>query len=150
MRYAGFWIRAVALAFDVLIVGVITILVIGPFAIIAGLMMGGKVPLDRAQATLEVIAPAVAVLSSWLYSAWGESSRFQGTVGKYAIGMKVTDDQGARISFGRATVRYWAKWLSTALLLLGWLMVGVTSRKRALHDLVARTQVVRTAIAPAY
>lgn len=148
-RYAGFWIRSLALLFDLLIIGVITVVVIGPFALMAGFMMGGKVPLDRAQAALEQIAPVVALVSAWLYNAVGESSRFQGTVGKYALGLKVVDVAGARIGFLRASLRFLARGISTAVLLLGWLMVAVMPQKRALHDLVAGTMVTRSRMAPA-
>ncbi len=148
-RYAGFWIRSLALLFDLLIIAVITVVAIGPFALMAGFMMGGKVPLDRAQDTLETVAPVVALVAGWLYCAVGESSRFQGTVGKYALGLKVVDPAGARIGFLRASVRFLARGLSTAALLLGWLMVGVMPRKRALHDLVAGTTVTRSRLAPA-
>ena len=36
----------------------------------------------------------------------------QATPGKKAIGLKVTDLQGNRISFGRATGRYFAEWIT--------------------------------------
>jgi uncharacterized RDD family membrane protein YckC len=59
------------------------------------------------------------------------------------FGMKVTDLNGARISFGRATARHFAKVLSAFVLFIGFIMVGFTERKQGLHDLLAGTLVRR-------
>ena len=61
----------------------------------------------------------------------------QGTAGKLALGIKVTDMSGARVSFGRATGRHFAKIISGFILGIGFLMVAFTKRKQGLHDLVA-------------
>jgi uncharacterized RDD family membrane protein YckC len=57
--------------------------------------------------------------------------------------MKVTDLNGNRISFERATGRHFAKWLSGMILFIGYIMVGLTERKQGLHDLLAGTLVRR-------
>ncbi len=59
-----------------------------------------------------------------------------------ALGIAVTDLDGRRISFGRATARHWSTILSTLILLVGWLMAGFTKRKQALHDMIAGTLVI--------
>jgi uncharacterized RDD family membrane protein YckC len=66
-----------------------------------------------------------------------ESSPFQATIGKVAVGIYVADLQGQRISFGRATGRFFGKILSGAILLIGYLMAGFTEKKQALHDTMA-------------
>src|SRR5262249_48371563 len=81
--------------------------------------------------------------TSWLYEALLESSEWQATVGKMIFGMKVTDLAGNRISFGQATARYFAKWLSAASLCIGFLMVAFSARKQGLHDILAGTLVQR-------
>jgi uncharacterized RDD family membrane protein YckC len=83
------------------------------------------------------------VFGSWLYEAFMESSSYQATLGKMIFGMKVTDLDGKRISFERATGRHFAKWLSTMILFIGYIMVGFTERKQGLHDLLAGTLVLR-------
>jgi uncharacterized RDD family membrane protein YckC len=60
-----------------------------------------------------------------------------------ALGIRVTDLDGGRISFGRATGRYFGKILSGLILGIGFLMAAFTERKQALHDLLAGTLVVR-------
>jgi uncharacterized RDD family membrane protein YckC len=83
------------------------------------------------------------LFGSWLYEAFMESSSYQATLGKMIFGMKVTDLAGNRISFERATGRHFAKWLSAMILLIGYIMVGLTERKQGLHDLLAGTLVRR-------
>lgn len=90
------------------------------------------------------VYPLIAFVGDWLYFSLMESSSSQGTVGKIVCGLRVTDTQGRRISFGRATGRYFAKILSALILLIGYLMVGWTRQKRGLHDFIAGTLVVRT------
>ena len=67
----------------------------------------------------------------------------QGTLGKKALGMIVTDLDGGRIGFGRATGRYFAKILSALILGIGFIMVAFTQRKQGLHDLIASTLVYK-------
>ena len=83
-----------------------------------------------------------ACVAGWLYSALMESSANQGTLGKMALGLRVTDLEGRRISFGKATGRYFAKFLSGMTLSIGYIMAAFTAKKQALHDFVAGTLVL--------
>ena len=77
-----------------------------------------------------------------LYFALCESSAWQATVGKLALGIRVTDMGGRRISFGRALGRYLAKILSFLILFVGVIMVAFTQRKQGLHDIMCGTLVL--------
>ncbi len=79
----------------------------------------------------------------WLYFALMESSKNQGTLGKMALGLKVTDMDGNKISFGRATGRYFSKILSGMILMIGYIIAGFTDKKQALHDMIASCLVLR-------
>jgi uncharacterized RDD family membrane protein YckC len=79
---------------------------------------------------------------SGAYSVLSESSALQGTLGKRALGLRVTDLNGRRIRFGRAVGRYLAHILSTWLWFAGFIMAAFTSRRQALHDILAGTLVV--------
>ena len=70
-----------------------------------------------------------------------ESSKFQGTIGKLALGIIVTDMEGNKISFGRATGRYFGKFVSAIILYVGFMMAGFTEKKQGLHDILASTLV---------
>jgi uncharacterized RDD family membrane protein YckC len=56
--------------------------------------------------------------------------------------MVVTGLDGRRISFARATARHFAKYISTLILFIGFIMAAFTAKKQALHDLIAETVVV--------
>jgi len=85
----------------------------------------------------------VAFGGSWLYAALLECSRWQATVGKQWMRLKVTDVQGERLSFFRATGRYAAKYLSAAPCFLGFTMALFSSRGLAWHDRLAHTRVIK-------
>ena len=80
--------------------------------------------------------------AGWLYHALMESSSQQGTLGKMALGIKVTDLNGNRITFGRATGRYFSKIISSLTMGVGYIMAGFTQQKQALHDIIAGCLVV--------
>jgi hypothetical protein len=77
-----------------------------------------------------------------------ESSRWQATIGKRALGLKVTNPRGERIGFARAATRFVAKLLSVLTLCVGFLLILVTERRQALHDLIAGTLVAHDATSP--
>ena len=79
----------------------------------------------------------------WLYHALMESSSYQATLGKMALGLKVTDSNGQQISFLTATGRYFAKIISALICCIGFMMAGWTQQKQGLHDMMAGTLVVR-------
>jgi uncharacterized RDD family membrane protein YckC len=87
---------------------------------------------------------AVGVLLQWLYYAYLESGEKQATWGKQALGLYVTDCAANRISFGRASGRFFAKIISGLIPLgIGYIMAGFTERKQALHDMIAGCLVLR-------
>jgi len=142
--YGGFWIRLIAFLVD----GAIVRAAAWPVSVIFGLgglgTMGdfphGARGLHRLGGGVVVV---LVIFGSWLYEAFMLSSPYQATLGKMIFGMKVTDLYGNRISFGRATARHFAKWLSGLILCIGYIMVGITERKQGLHDLLAGTLVRR-------
>ena len=83
-----------------------------------------------------------SVLVGLLYAPLLESSTLQATVGKYVMGLQVTDLEGRRISLKAAFIRYAVKVFGSAIAFLGYFMAFFTNRKQALHDLVAETLVV--------
>lgn len=132
--YAGFWRRFSAYWLDAVLVNVVS------FAITFSLV--------TMQPGFDLAATLLGIVLSWLYYALMHSSRPQATLGKMAFGIKVTDLEGERISFLRATGRHFAAWVSAILLLIGFLMAAFTERKQALHDQMAGTLVVRKDATP--
>jgi uncharacterized RDD family membrane protein YckC len=89
---------------------------------------------------------AFLLIVSWIYFAGMESSEYQGTLGKMALGLVVTDMNGQRIGFARASGRFFSK-LITGLVpfYIGYIMAGFTEKKQALHDMIASCLVLRKA-----
>ena len=85
----------------------------------------------------------ISAVLKWLYYALLESSSWQATLGKKALGLEVTDLERRRIGFGRATGRTFAKIISAMILYIGFLMAGFTEKKQALHDMMAGCLVIR-------
>ena len=83
-----------------------------------------------------------ALVTGWLYHAGMQSTSWQASPGKRAVGIVVTDLAGQRISFVRATGRHFAEFLSR-LLMAGYLIQPFTEKRQALHDLIAGTLVVK-------
>lgn len=78
----------------------------------------------------------------WLYYAFMESSTCRATLGKMALGIVVVDRRFERVSFLRASGRYWGRIVSLLTLYIGFMMAGFTKKKQALHDKIAGTYVV--------
>lgn len=83
------------------------------------------------------------IVLSWIYYARMESSPGQATLGKRWLKMRVVDTEGGRLSFGRATKRYFSKILSAIAFGAGFIMIAFSDRKQGLHDRIADTLVVR-------
>ncbi len=66
-----------------------------------------------------------------------------GTLGKLALGLQVVTPQGARISYGRSAGRYFAQWVSALTLFIGYIIAAFDTEKRALHDIICDTRVIR-------
>ena len=148
--YGGFWRRGLALLVDQLLVMVPLALLqqgLAPGPMHAGPVAPGQgMALDYQQAVSWWLAVELAV--AWLYWAGLHSSPWQATPGKALLGMRVINREGQRITFVQATVRYLATLLSSALLLMGFVMAAFHPRKRTLHDILAGTLVVRSRTNP--
>jgi uncharacterized RDD family membrane protein YckC len=79
----------------------------------------------------------VIVVIPWLYYAGFESSRSQATPGKLLMRIVVTDLEGNKPSFARVTLRHFAKFISTLIIFIGFLMIGLTKKRQGLHDTIA-------------
>lgn len=154
-QYAGFWLRLVAIIIDGIIIGIVQSVIFVPILTAAGFgfasaasemdtddignVMGMVAAIMAAVATYGLLAKAIQIL----YFTFMESSKVQATVGKLALGIKVTDMNGAKLDFGKAFVRNICKVISDFTLLIGYIMAGFTEKRQALHDVIAGTLVVK-------
>jgi uncharacterized RDD family membrane protein YckC len=136
-QYAGFGQRIAAFFLDVIIQVVAGFIIVYVWAL--AFVANGIAE----QGSLQLMSFALRCVIGWIYFAAMESSPLQGTLGKLALGIKVTDAAGSRVTFGQATGRWFGKWVSTLILTIGWWMAAFTPKRQALHDMMAGCVVVR-------
>jgi uncharacterized RDD family membrane protein YckC len=176
---AGFWRRLVAYLIDSIVLSVITAILLGivglcltvvfpiPIFELVGAIgdseklnqiltesMGGLGVLTAVRGYLSWILLQVLIVTplwtGWLYYALLESSDNSATLGKMAMNIVVSDLHGRRVTFERATGRYFAKIITGFTFGIGWLMAAFSSRKQALHDIVAGCLILYRAPADYY
>jgi uncharacterized RDD family membrane protein YckC len=150
--YGGFWIRLLAHLIDHVVLGAVAAPLFFIMVLPAALRVVHEAERNNSDPSPEMlfaifgsifIYVVLAFVGQWLYEALLTSSSWQGTIGKRVLRLKVVDQAGQRISFGRATGRFFAKILSSMFFCIGFIMIGLTERKSGLHDMVAGTQVMR-------
>lgn len=139
--YAGFWMRFLAYLIDAILLGAVFFPV--GFALGIAMIAGGIDPNSPEWTSVNMLINGLSILAGWLYQSLLESSSWQGTAGKKLLGLKVTDLDGNRIAFGKATGRYFGKILSGMICFIGFIMVAFTEKQQGLHDMLAGTLVVQ-------
>lgn len=134
-EYAGFWKRFLAHLVDSFFIIMVFSVLLITFA--ADEDMAVNVSLKYFLIMTAWKPLIIVFIIAWLYYAIMESSLRQGTFGKRILGMRVTDLQGNRISFAKATARFFAKIISRSILYLGFLFTPFNNKKQALHDIIA-------------
>lgn len=131
--FKGFWIRLVASLMDGIVLAIIIFFLFGFSLVIFGAALG-----EGAGIGMAFLVLILASLATILYKPVMEASDYQGTFGKYALGMKVVDGRGQKISMTSSFVRT----ILCFLLFLGVVIVGLTEYKQGLHDILAKTYVI--------
>jgi len=137
LNYAGFWIRFGAKFIDGIIIALVSFI----FAIIPSLLIG-MFNSEQSELISSVLSNTINIIFSAIYSTWF-IGKFAATPGKMACGLKVVMDDGDRVSFGRALGRHFAEWISSIILLIGYIMAAFDDEKRTLHDRICNTRVVK-------
>ncbi|MCX6686620.1 MAG: RDD family protein [Methanoregula sp.] len=126
VTFAGFWLRLTAAIIDGLILLI-------PFYFCIVLAGSNNVWL--------------AYFLIWIigfgYFAFLESSARRATYGKEAVGLIVINMDGSHLTFQQASIRYIGKLASLFILYIGFIMIGFTEKKQGLHDMIAKTLVIK-------
>ncbi len=143
-RYGGFWIRLVAYFIDGILNNIIGIVIGMILGIIIGIAANaGNVEMNPANVfLLRMVSFVLSIITTWLYFALFQSSKYMATPGKMLFGLVVVDKEYNRLSFAHATGRFFATFISTIIIFIGFIMAAFTNRKRALHDMIAGTYVI--------
>lgn len=154
-NYAGFLQRLVAIIIDAIIIGVVQSFVFVPILAAVGLgFASGAEDMDfsdpdQAAGLIGTIMAAagglwiLAMIIQVLYFTFMESSKMQATIGKLALGLKVTDLEGNKLDFTKALVRNLSRIVSNLTMLIGYIIAAFTEKKQALHDIIAGTLVLK-------
>jgi uncharacterized RDD family membrane protein YckC len=153
--FAGFWLRVVAYLIDKMLLGAVLGAIFIPMFLLGGfgaaLQSIATHDHQPDPAAIFAFASSIALfifaslLAGWLYFAYFESSEWQGSVGKKVMNLVVTDLEGNRVTFGRASGRYFAKIITSLIPLgIGYILAGVTEKRQALHDMIASCLVLRS------
>jgi uncharacterized RDD family membrane protein YckC len=133
---AGFWRRLGAVLIDGLII-----------AVVAGGLMGIGVAADIV--ALAVIGYVLWVIGPIVYDIYFHGSASGQTPGKRLLGIRVIDfATGGPIGYGRATIRWLSKILSSIPCFLGYLWMLWDKEKQTWHDKLANDVVVPTSAYP--
>ncbi len=136
IKYAGFWQRAKA--------GLIDGAILFPYGIFIVVMNYTSYPSESVQ--LAIATEIQGLIITALYIAYEVIMyvEYNGqTVGKRVAGIKVVMEDGSKITYGKALVRFIGGYASFAVFLLGYFWVAWDSKKQAWHDKIAQTVVVR-------
>jgi len=129
IAYAGFWIRFLAILIDGFIVGAVFW---WPFRFHGS-----------SDADVFAIVGSILYLAAWFaYFILMTGYRGQ-TLGKMVLRLKVYNQDMTKVDFGTSAAREFSKILSAIILYIGFIMAGFDDRKRALHDRIAGTCVIR-------
>lgn len=130
VKYAGFWIRWVANFID------------GFVLIIPNIIASLIIKFSTFGIFQSVLTSISGLLVSWIYFVL-MTNKYQATVGKMAVGVKVVSDKAEKLDLKQIILRETiGKLLSMITLFIGYIMAGFTKRKQALHDKIAGTLVV--------
>jgi uncharacterized RDD family membrane protein YckC len=155
-NYAGFWLRFVAAIIDGIIIAILQSVVIMPILAMFGLSIAtmgdfnfnsmsdqDMIGMFAAFIAFFSVVMTISFVIQTFYFTLMESSKNQATVGKLALGLKVTDRSGNKLDFTKALLRQLGKIISGMVMLIGYIMAGLTEKKQALHDMIAGALVVK-------
>jgi len=138
-NYAGFLDRVVAMLID----GLVLLIPMGFIQVLFFIIPSLQKNPGFGTGLLIIFGSFLQIALQWYYFASQESGLKMGTIGKAKMGIIVTDESGYQISFARASARFFSKWISAMTLMIGYLMPIFTPQKRALHDYIAGTLVIK-------
>src|SRR3954447_1595568 len=134
LEYGGFWIRFVAKFVDSIIV-----------ALPGYVIQFATRSMAQDPKTIWVylgITWLIGLTIRFCYSV-GLTGKYGATLGKMACGLRVVTADGGPIGYPRAAGRFFAEILSGILLCIGYIMAAFDEEKRALHDRICDTRVIR-------
>ena len=149
--YAGLGRRIIAFIIDVILILIFDLVIASALGLLRGIQnlyfyAYQHAPIESLTPEGTMVSLVSSIVASygilfivipWVYYAGFESSRSQATPGKVLVHAQVTDLEGSRVSFARATLRFFGKFISLVIIFIGFIMIGLTKKKQGLHDKIA-------------
>jgi len=135
LKYAGFWIRFLAQLIDGIILGVLGYLLFGSSASSVSTGADGMMSVNVSFTNWQTLVPVLYIILFWIWKG--------ATPGKMALGLRIVQENGEKLGWGRAIGRYFAYFVSAFALCIGFLWIGFDSKKQGWHDKLAKTVVIK-------
>ncbi len=138
LNYAGFWTRFGAVVIDGCIIWIFSMILFIPLGIFMPTSSDNPFVALSFMPVIMLLQYAIpAAYDTWFVGKYGA------TPGKMACKLKIVVADGTPVSYSRALGRHFAKWLSSIILGIGFLMAAFDDERRTLHDRICETRVVR-------
>ncbi len=138
LNYAGFWTRFGAIAIDGFILWIVNLILFIPLGIFMPTSNENPFATLSFMPLLMLLQYAIpAAYDTWFVGKYGA------TPGKMACKIKVVVADGTPLTYSRALGRHFAKWLSSIIMGIGFIMAAFDDERRTLHDRICETRVVR-------
>lgn len=138
-NYAGFWKRLAAFIIDAVVLILMGTLILGTIMVV---LVSAGYAFESESMEWKTFVQVVSIAVAWVYYAGMESSSKQATLGKILLGIIVTDQKGKSPSFLKVSIRHFAKFISSFIFCIGYLMIAFTRKKQGLHDIIAGCLVI--------
>lgn len=134
MKYAGFWIRFLAMFIDGIILGIIGRIFFGS-QVSTGEFDSSGISAGINYTGWSSLVPLLYVLLFWIF--------LSATPGKLALGLRIVQEDGSKLTWKKALLRYVGYIISGLVFSLGFIWAGFDKRKQGWHDKIAHTYVVK-------
>jgi uncharacterized RDD family membrane protein YckC len=142
--YGGFWRRFAARFIDGIVLGVSSMVITVPLGMgLGAAVASGSSANPAAFIIIQILSSLVGLVIALAYELW-LIRKYDATLGKMALGLKLFRADGAKLSRGRIIGRFFANYVSILSLYIGYIIVGFDDEKRSLHDRICDTRVVKT------
>ncbi len=143
VRYGGFWVRGAAHIIDGFILSIISMIVLIPIYVIFSVGLAAT-EFKFLEFILQVVVSVISMAVGWSYYIF-MTHKYQATLGKMAIGARVQAEDGQNLTLGKIILRETVgRFVAGIMLGIGYIMIGFTTKKQGVHDLISQSVVVYT------
>jgi uncharacterized RDD family membrane protein YckC len=139
-RYAGFWVRFVAKFIDNIIMGIVGMLLYG--AAVMLFFLDDNILMTPARMMVFMLVYVLQISFNIAYVTFF-IGKYGATPGKMALSLSVVNPDGSKVSYMKAFGRFFAEMVSGIILAIGYIMAAFDDEKRALHDRICGTRVIK-------